>query len=159
MTTLIIDIESDNLMPMASVIWVVCTRVIETGEERSFRERDDFITYVQNLRPTIIVGHHHIGFDLPCLQKVWGCDYTVGRQDTFLGMPVELRDTLLLSQYLNADRLNGHSLKVLGKAVGEYKGEHSDWSKWSEEMEAYCRQDVRATEAVYKMLLREIDDY
>lgn len=160
MTTLFLDTEGSNLLPMCDTIWVTCTKAGD--DERSFRCAQAFKAYVRELKPTVIVGHNLLGYDLESLRKNWGCDYTVGRQDTFLGMPVEFRDTLLLSQYLNADRQPtklGHGLKGWGIRLGDYKGDFKDFSKWSEAMEAYCVQDVRLCQKVYEILLREINDY
>ena len=41
-----------------------------------------------------------------------------------------------------------HSLEAYGYRLGEYKGEFgktTDWKEWSQEMQDYCKQDVKVT--------------
>lgn len=158
MRTLIFDIEADNLLPMTSQVWVVCTNVVETQEERSFRDKDSFVEYIRDTRPTQVVGANILGFDLPALRKVWGVGYSVGRKDSWCGVDTLFVDTFHLSMYLNPDRKPGHSLEDWGTVLGFPKGSHSDWSRYTPEMEAYCRQDVRVTERVYRTLMRELEE-
>ena len=47
---------------------------------------------------------------------------------------------------LSAKNIGKHSLKAWGERLGELKGdfgETSDWKEFSEEMLAYCIQDVK----------------
>ena len=160
-TTLILDIESDNLIPLIKNIWVVCTKVIETGEKRSFRDPKEFINYVQHLQPTLVVGHNILGFDLEALRRVWGIPYRVESSglSSFNGLDVHFLDTLQLSQFLNADRQPGHSLEAFGEKLGLEKIDFKDWSGYSEEMRIYCERDVDLTELVFKRLLKELEEY
>jgi hypothetical protein len=101
-----------------------------------------------------IVGHNIIGFDIPCISKLY--NYFTPRH--------RIVDTLLLSRLYHPNiydidhkhkwrhmplQLYGrHSLESYGYRLGEYKGEFgktSDWSEWSQEMEDYCAQDVEVT--------------
>jgi hypothetical protein len=160
MTTLILDIESDGLVPLIQNIWVVCTKVVETGDKRSFRSREDFQQYVSDLNPTLVVGHNIAGFDLEALRFVWGIEYKWDTKGcSFNGKPVRFLDTLQLSQFLNADRQPGHSLEAFGEKLGLEKVAHEDWSVYSEEMLMRCDRDVDLTELVFKKLLKELEDY
>jgi hypothetical protein len=160
MTTLILDIESDNLIPLITQIHVVCTKVVETGDKRSFRSREDFQQYVSDLNPTLVVGHNIAGFDLEALRRVWGIEYKWDTKGcSFNGKPVRFLDTLQLSQFLNADRQPGHSLEAWGEKLGLEKIDFKDWSGYSEEMRVYCERDVDLTELVYKRLIKELEDY
>ena len=85
-----------------------------------------------------LIGHNVIGFDLPALEKVWNYKH--------LG-PVT--DTLVLSRLANPAQEGGHSLRNWGQMLGFPKGEHEDWSQYSEEMLTYCKQDVEVTHRVY----------
>jgi hypothetical protein len=180
MTTLILDIESDGLIPLIKNIWLVCTKVVETGDKRSFRSREDFQQYVSDLNPTLVVGHN-VTFDLEALRRIWGIEYKWDTKDcSFNGKPVRFLDTLQLSQFLNADRQPGHSLEawgeVLARAIEDYemstgesfgdlypddvkKLKFNDWSKYSDEMLVYCQRDVDLTGLVYKRLLKELEEY
>lgn len=157
--TLVFDIEADNLLPLCTTIWVVCTKVIETGEKKSFRNRDEFVAYVREVSPTHVVFHNGLGFDLEALDRVWDIPYTVGRDASWMGFSVVWVDTLLISRFLNADRVGGHSLEAWGERLGFQKGDHSDWSQYSEAMESYCSRDVDLTEKVLEYLEREMEEY
>jgi DNA polymerase-1 len=159
MTTLILDIESDGLIPLIKNIWLVCTKVVETGDKRSFRSREDFQQYVSDLNPTLVVGHN-VTFDLEALRRLWGIEYKWDTKGcSFNGKPVRFLDTLQLSQFLNADRQPGHSLESWGEKLGLEKIDFKDWSGYSEEMRVYCERDVDLTELVYKRLLKELEEY
>lgn len=124
----------------------------------------DEITY-DNLKHALrkcteLVGHNLVAFDLPVLQLCGVFDYTINYPgsdcvaDVF-GRPVKITDTLLLSKLLNADRFGGHSLEAWGKRLGNYKGDFSDWSKFSQEMLDYCIQDTAVNADIYKELINE----
>jgi DNA polymerase-1 len=158
-TTLILDVESDGLIPLIKNIWVVCTKVVETGDKRSFRSREDFTQYVSYLNPTLVVGHN-VTFDLEALRRIWGIEYKWDTKGcSFNGKPVRFLDTLQLSQFINADRQPGHSLESWGEKLGLEKIDFKDWSGYSEEMRVYCERDVDLTELVYKRLLKELEEY
>lgn len=176
MTTLVLDAETDNLLPMVSRIWCVCTLIGETGEERIFYNKEDFVGYVTSVSPTVVVGHNHIGFDLPVFHKLWGLPFTVGRQDTWMGLPVEFRDTKQLSQFLKPDREWGHSLEEWGLSLGYHKMDFrqalikagaldpaspkgDEFKKYHPIMDDYCAQDVRVGWRVYQALLKEVEEY
>lgn len=159
MTTLTLDIESDGLIPLIQNIWVVCTKVVETGDKRSFRSREDFQQYVSDLNPTLVVGHN-VTFDLEALRRIWGIEYKWDTKGcSFNGKPARFLDTLQLSQFINADRQPGHSLESWGEKLGLEKIDFKDWSGYSEEMRVYCERDVDLTELVYKRLIKELEDY
>jgi hypothetical protein len=160
MTTLILDIESDNLIPLIKHIWVVCCKVVETGTKVSFKSAEDLKQYLDDLNPTLVVGHNIAGFDLEALRRVWGIEYTWDTKGcSFNGKPVRFLDTLQLSQFLNADRQPGHGLEAFGERLGFPKGSFSDWSGYSEEMLDYCMRDVELTSRVFELLTRELEEY
>lgn len=156
MSILYLDTEGSNLLPMCDTIWVCCTKMED--DERSFRNPEDFKQYILEVKPDTIVIHNK-AYDLESLRKNWGCEYTVGKQDSFLGLSVQFVCTWVLSQMLNADRPGGHSLATFGEQLGFEKGEHSDWSQWSQEMQDYCVRDVQLLERAYALLLREVEAY
>jgi DNA polymerase I-like protein with 3'-5' exonuclease and polymerase domains len=50
-------------------------------------------------------------------------------------------------------------LKAWGYRIGNYKDAHEDWSKLSEEMVSYCKQDVEVTYSLYnKLKLKAVPD-
>jgi DNA polymerase III epsilon subunit-like protein len=159
MTSLVIDCETDNLVPLLKNVWVVCTKVLETGDKCSFRSREDLCNYLDKLKPDLVIGHN-VTFDLEALRFVWGIEYKWDTKGcSFNGKPVRFLDTLQLSQFLNADRQPGHSLEAFGEKLGLEKVAHEDWSVYSEEMLMRCDRDVDLTELVFKRLIKELADY
>lgn len=107
-----------------------------------------------------VIGHNAMAFDIPAIKKLYpdfkmnGC----------------LRDTMLLSRLVWPDirdddfkrgepypknLIGSHSLKAWGYRLGAYKGEHTDWSQWSQEMEDYCVQDTHVTLRLWQAIQRE----
>jgi DNA polymerase-1 len=144
---------------MVKNVWVVCCKVVESGEKRSFIDCESLKRYVSELQPTMVVGHN-VAFDLEVLRRVWEVEY---RWDTrgcsFNNRPVKILDTWQLSTFLNADRVPGHGLDSWGEKLGLEKIDFKDWSGYSEEMRIYCERDVDLTELVYKRLLKELEEY
>ena len=144
MKTLIFDIETDGLLLDVSNFWVGYTYCIETKEYEQFLCP---YSLCKTLREAdLIVGHNIIGYDLPAL-------YRLTKEQ--INTPVV--DTLLLARlaYYDKDSSWSHSLDAYGERLGFPKGSHSDWSKYSEEMDTYCKQDVLVTTELYKPVLFE----
>jgi DNA polymerase-1 len=140
----VIDIETESLTP--SIIHCIVTK--ELGEEPRVwtQPYDDFIEYTS--RGFTWVAHNGLAFDFPVLGKLLG----------LVIRPEESIDTFVVSRLVNYSRYNTHSLDELGKSFGVLKGNHTDWSKLSQEMIDYCIQDVLVTEKVYQMYKKYIHD-
>ena len=111
---------------------------------------------------TEIILHNGIKFDLIALKLFGVLDYEVGyldREDKLFGKPVKIVDTLVRSRLLNPDRYGGHGLKAWGIALGEHKGDYTDFSHYNEEMLEYCKQDTKVTSLIYKTLAEEYEGY
>lgn len=172
-----IDIETNNLLsnmldftslpyklnPEAKLYCVVI-RNIET-DEVSFAVEGDITT--NWLKTTLadateIILHNGIKFDLIALKLFGVLEYEVGyldQEDKLFGKPVKIVDTLVRSRLLNPDRYGGHGLKAWGIALGEHKGDYTDFSHYNEEMLEYCKQDTKVTSLIYKTLSNEYDSY
>lgn len=146
MRTLIIDIEADNLLMAATQIWIVCALDAETGAKFEIRDAKT----LQKLVDTYdrLVGHNALSYDFPVLNKLWGIKYDHDK----------IRDTLIISRLIRPDLAGGHSLKAWGQRLGFPKGDHSDFSKLSQEMIEYCHKDVQITHKLYKELNRQLFD-
>lgn len=144
MKSLIFDIETNGLLLDVSKFWVGITYCIETKEERVYYNAKSLAEDLN--KATTIIGHNIIGYDIPALKILSGIDITT---------PVV--DTLLLAKlaYYDKDKSWGHSLDAYGERLGEPKGKHNDWSKYTKEMEVYCKQDVKVTYKLYKHLKRK----
>jgi len=90
-----------------------------------------------------IIGHNIIGYDIPAINKL---------ATTQVSKDVKIVDTLILSRlaYYDKDPSFSHSLRAYGERFKFPKGDHSDWTKYSPEMDAYCKQDVDVTVKVYQ---------
>ena len=142
--TLIFDIETNGLLLDVSKFWVGVTYCIETKEERVYYNAKSLAEDLN--KATTIIGHNIIGYDIPALKILSGIDITT---------PVV--DTLLLAKlaYYDKDKSWSHSLDAYGERLGEPKGKYNDWSKYTKEMEVYCKQDVKVTAKLYTHLKRK----
>lgn len=155
----VFDIEGDGLYETITQVWCICTRDLDTGEERSFPPSDiaSGLQYLSSC--STLVGHNIIDFDLPVLRDL--CDWRPADGTSIV-------DTLVLSRLSNPDRRvpagytgksGPHSLDVWGYRVGKYKPEHEDWSQYSPEMLARCQSDVLINTLVYTKLMEELSDH
>ena len=139
------DIETDGLDP--SVIWVACCR--HNGVTEVICNEEDFKAYVSSKGDASFVFHNGVGFDVRVVDTLW---HTTLRRSRII-------DTLVLSRLADPSRSGGHSLRNWGNILGFPKGDHSDWSKLSEEMITYCMQDVEVTQAVHERLLKDLEGF
>ena len=142
------DIEGDNLLKDVTQVWCHVFEDIDTGEVLEFRPGDfGWRKVLDNAK--LIVGHNIVSYDLPVLLKLYNYK---------LPKTVKVHDTFLMSLILNYDRFphGKHSLKNWGILLGEHKGEFNDFSKFSEEMLDYCKQDVKVNRLAYDVLLEDV---
>lgn len=134
------DIETDGLNP--TKIWCIVAQDVNTKEITTFTpaEVNNFNSFLRD--GMTLVFHNGYGFDVPVLEKLLGTDFS--------GIKVE--DTMILSQITEPRRDGGHSLASWGERLGFPKGDHSDWSQYSEGMLKYCIRDVEITTEIYNTL-------
>jgi len=162
MQTIIFDIETTAIEDFCSLDGlekILCISLMSYPSSEVTTYHGDFSEALEILQwADVIVGHNIINFDIPAIQKVYPEWEPKGR----------ILDTLVLSRLGWTDlrqqdaiwpdfpsRLSGsHSLKAWGLRLNEEKAafgdDPEDWSKYTEEMRAYCEQDVRVTAALYK---------
>jgi len=157
--TLVFDLETNGLLHDLTRIHCIAIYDSTTDEIETYNdEKNNRYSISEGVNKLLvadtIVGHNIIGFDIPCISKLYNYFTTRAR----------VVDTLLLSRLYHPNiydidhkhkwrhmplKLYGrHSLESYGYRLGEYKGEFgktSDWSEWSQEMEDYCAQDVVVT--------------
>ena len=153
------DLESNNLLRDATVIHCIVA-YDDVTNIRYIYATGDYMEHVSSIRLNIedmlymlstapaLCSFNGIMFDLPLLKKLHGFEYDLHKQV----------DLCLDSRLQYPDR-EGHSLAYFGQLLGFPKGDHSDWSKFSQEMLDYCRQDVAVTEKVYHYLKQEAGDW
>jgi DNA polymerase I len=156
MSEYVLDIEADNLYDLATKIHLATFYDINTEEVMVCRTHDKFKRFIWETKPSRIIGHNLLGYDLPLIRKLWGIPYKIGKEDEYGGFPTDIVDTFQLSSFLWPDRPGGHSLANLAALAGSHKDDFKGpWDEWSQEMEAYCRQDCIGNAAVYRYLLEE----
>jgi len=143
---LVFDIEANGLTP--DTMWCLCAHDLETGKLYEYYGDDIelFIPVLSKARE--LIGHNIIDYDLNVLRNLYefiprrGCRIT---------------DTLVLSRLSYPDRDGGHSLQSWGERFGFAKGDHTDFSSFSDSMLAYCRNDVELTVRLYNHLRTEFN--
>lgn len=143
-----VDIETDSLSP--KVIWCVGVEDSE-GNYEEFREAEALRSYLTNLNGTsVFYAHNGIRFDYPVLRDLWDIDLRdFGTQ----------RDTMVMSKLAMPRRDGGHSLDNLGSLVGHRKIDFHDYSRYSEAMSEYLRQDCKVLGKVVALLHRELKQF
>lgn len=149
---IVLDIEC-NALRNPSKIWVIVCKDLDTSSYHIFRdvhkspEKERFLEFLSSCK--LVVGHNLLGYDLPVLQDITGA--------TARAPGVIELDTLILSKLIDYPR-DGHSVESYGEEFGLPKGDFSDWSKYTPEMEEYCVRDVDITERIYKKYKKYIDN-
>lgn len=143
MKTVVIDCETNALVDYDKC-WVVVCRDVDTDEVATFRHihEEENATRLERFLSEYgcIVGHNLCGFDLVVLSRF---NVLISSETT------EFVDTLIISRLLNYNQEGGHSLEAWGKRFGFPKDLFSDFSKWSEELEARCVVDTLLTKRLY----------
>lgn len=139
---LLIDIEADGLDP--TQIWVCVTKDYQTNEIRIWTSPKSLTEYITDYW---LVGHNILWFDIPVLNRLWN-----------LGInPERCIDTLVFSRLFNSWDYSRHSLGDWGERLGCPKSHFSDWSKLSDEMIEYCKQDVEVEHKLFDFFLPYIE--
>ncbi len=143
MKTVIADIEADGLRP--TQIWVIVTKELGGDHRVWLAPFTDFVEYARTVDRWVF--HNGLNYDVPVINRLIGNVIA----------PEKVIDTLVVSRLLNYAGRRSHSLGEIGASLGIAKGDFDDWSKLSDEMIKYCKQDVTVTEAVYHEFETEIN--
>ena len=138
------DIETDGLKP--TVIWCLCA----IKDDKMYTLEMPTKEMVEELFSDVTehVGHNLINYDIPVVEKL--LDVSINGQ---------IIDTLVMSRLYNPQLDGGHSLDAWGQRLKFPKGDYHDWSALTPEMVVYCQQDVRVTERVLEVLLKELNEF
>ncbi len=145
------DIEADNLLEDATKIWCATGLNVVTKEEFTWLTAEDCRKWMEEHPDAIFVGHNFIAYDAVMLNRFWGTRIPVSR----------IVDTFLLSQLYNptyakpqglGSGKGAHSLEAWGLRLRYPKGDHDDFSCYSDEMLRYCRKDTILTALLYRKL-------
>ena len=127
--------------PEGDDIFCMCVEDVDTGETWKFL-KGDIERGVRFLRTAdLLIGHNIIMYDIPMLERYYG------------PIKVKLFDTLIVSRLMYPDRQNhpmgSNSLKSWGDHFNFPKGDFHDFSRLSNEMVKYCKQDVAITVKIF----------
>jgi hypothetical protein len=155
---IVFDAECDNLLPFTSVIHVVVVKIVGRDEMRVIHDREGLLRVIPHVRQ--VIGANILCYDLNVFQRIWQIPFVVdpGGNDSWNGHPVQFVDTLHLSQFLNPDRIGGHSVEAWAERFGgEQKVQNDDWSVYTPLMLERCKSDTRLTERIYDTLMKEME--
>ena len=141
---IVLDIETDGLRP--TKIWTCVCLEPKSGNFIIFYEESKEACKEFLEKQDLIIAHNGINFDFPVLKKLWDVDIKVS----------QVYDTIVASRLADPKRESGHSLKEWGKKLGVYKDHYEDWSKLTDEMVDYCKQDCRVCWAIYNRVRDEL---
>ena len=157
MKVCIADLEADNLLEGATVIWCGVFKDINTNEVVKFKP--DQIPAMLSFMDTIdvLIMHNGIGYDWPLLKKLHGYEFTGKKVDTLIMS--RLQEPNRPRPYGMKGKAGPHSVEAWGYRFGHHKPEHEDWSQFSDEMLHRCSEDVEIQHRVYNALLDEAKGY
>ena len=146
LNTLVIDIETDGLD--YNRIHCLVTLDVDNNIVKTFLNPVGVREYFNSFDK--IVAHNGLTFDFPALRKLWGVKVPIAKQT----------DSLTLSRMAKPDREKGHGLKAWGERLGFHKGSYEEsWEQLTDEMIAYCEQDVLLCAKVYEIVCEETKDF
>ena len=157
MKVCIADLEADNLLEGATVIWCGVFKDINTNEVVKFKP--DQIPAMLSFMDTIdvLIMHNGIGYDWPLLKKLHGYEFTGKKVDTLIMS--RLQEPNRPRPYGMKGKAGPHSVEAWGYRFGHHKPEHEDWSQFSDEMLHRCSEDVEIQHKIYNALLDEAKGY
>ena len=160
-TFLVFDLESDGLYDEVTVVH--CIVIHDITKQKTFTYGPESIANALNHLETadVLIGHNIIFYDLPVLEKLYNFKFNKQTIDTLvcsrLIWPKEVLNGIDDEYYPQVPGgLKGSpSLKAWGYRLSDHKIEFKDFSQYSEEMAAYCRQDVNVTYKLWEKICKQ----
>lgn len=146
----IYDKKTDTLQSIVNTVWCVIIHDMQTGEVLTYGPNNLINAYKKLQEYDLLIGHNACGYDRHVMEGLIGMPNNLG--------PLPRHgDTLIMSKLLfgpkKAPTPDGrHSLASWGKFLGSYKGDYTDFSKYTPEMLLYCKQDVKVNVELYMYL-------
>ena len=150
MRIVVSDIETEGLTNCQK-LWICGGKDLSTGEVTRFDNcHEDPVAKAEAIKwyeaADLIVGHNFLQFDAVQLNSLL---------KPRLIDPKKIIDTLIVSRMVDYDiqipkgAKSPHGLQAWGIRLGKYKGDHNDWSQWSQEMVDYWYQDIEVSHDLY----------
>jgi hypothetical protein len=162
-TWLVFDCETDGLYDKVSVLHCLVIHDIIKNQTFKYGPADSVAAINHLATADVLIGQNIIFYDLPVLQKLFPdtAKFRGRIIDTLictqLIWPKEVLYDLDTEQYPEVPKnLKGRAgLKAWGYRLSNYKIEFKDFSEYSEEMLAYCEQDVRVTFQLFEFIQKQ----
>ena len=141
--TAVYDIETDGLLDELTKIHVLSYS--DDGKTvHHTHDYDEMREFFATRK--VLVGHNHVRFDIPAIEKVLG-----------IKVKARLIDTLALSWYLHHDRMK-HGLEGYGEDYGVPKPVIKDWNTLTPQEYAHrCDEDVKINNRLWRDLSMKLD--
>ena len=162
----VFDIESNGLYDEVTEIF--CIVIYDFNRKQTFSYGPDRITDALDHLATAdcLIGHNILFYDIPVLKKLWP------GFELFNSSALQIIDTLICTRliwpkekleeldseiyYRLPSKLRGSaSLKAWGYRLSDKKIDFQDFSEFSEEMLAYCIQDVNVTTKLLQLIQQQ----
>ena len=160
---LVFDLESDGLYDNVTVIHCIVIHDIQTNQTHKYGPTDITAALKHLATADVLIGQNILFYDIPVIQKLFPdiAKFQGRIIDTLictqLIWPKEVLYDLDTEQYPEVPKgLKGRAgLKAWGYRLSNYKIEFKDFSEYSEEMLAYCEQDVRVTLQLFQLIQKQ----
>jgi hypothetical protein len=160
---LVLDLESDGLYDSVTVVHCIVIHDIYANQTYKYGPTDITAALEHLASADVLIGQNILFFDIPVLQKLFPdtAKFQGRIIDTLictqLIWPKEVLYDLDTEQYPEVPKnLKGRAgLKAWGYRLSNYKIEFKDFSEYSEEMLAYCEQDVRVTLQLFQLIQKQ----
>ena len=160
---LVFDLESDGLYDDVTVIHCIVIHDIQTNQTHKYGPTDIAAALKHLATAHVLIGQNILFYDIPVIQKLFPdiAKFQGRIIDTLictqLIWPKEVLYDLDTEQYPEVPKgLKGRAgLKAWGYRLSNYKIEFKDFGEYSEEMLAYCEQDVRVTLQLFQLIQKQ----
>lgn len=177
MSKLLFDIEGDNYLDKLTKIHCIVTQDVDTNEVKKYRPNQIKEGLAALQAAEVIIGHNILDYDIRAIKKLYPrWTYRGKAYDTLIAAKLAFpdikdRDFKRLRRVMNKAsnkrtpieqqmlaNIGKHSLEAYGLRMGNHKGDFGKeigFEVFSEDMLAYCVQDVNVNVQLYHRLQRE----
>lgn len=161
MNTYVFDLEADGFLDVATKVHCGVFLSLDGKETHKFYPGSHH-NYIESMlefmdKADCLIGHNIHGYDFPLLKKLHGYEFTNQKIDTVVWS--RLFQPKRFVPFNCPVKNRPHSIETWGYRLGRYKPDHTDWTKFSEEMLVRCSEDVEIGLLVYKELYKESQEY
>lgn len=170
MTSLVIDIETENIPALVSDIKTIHCIAIKKNKDKTkcftskpLANSDGSLQDAKEMlsKADLIIGHNICKFDIPVIRNLL-YDISCPIVDTLIDAKLTYPKDILKSIDYGIDELpksliGSYSLEAFGYRFGLNKIEFNDFTELTEDMVTYCKRDVDLTYELYEHLRSHVD--